>query len=126
MRRVLLTTILAASATVGATACQPSESACASVTAEVTTTAQPGQSLEIELAELFSTCNDEGQGTNLANDIVTVELIATDSRTVLATGTADVADDGTAMVLLTIPENATGALAVVHDDEELATVELSS
>ena len=114
---------MAISVALCAAACTPGETACAAVSADIPATAQAGQTVEIAMAELFSTCNDEGQGSNVASGDVTLELVSAEaSAQVVATGTADVSDDGTALVSVAIPDDASGTLTVMYGDAPLGTV----
>lgn len=125
MRRLAIV-VFATTIGLGATACAGSEAACAAVTAEIPATAQAGQTIEIEVANLFATCNDQGAGANSAPDEVTLELMSPDApEKTVATGTADVTDDGRAVVSVAIPGDATGTLSVVYDDVSLGTVDIA-
>lgn len=102
------------------------EAACAGVHTEVPATAAPGATVELGLANLFAECNDTGGGPSAVLGEVQLDLRTVDTAgTVIATARADVAEDGTAVVRLTVPADAAGTLSVEHDGVSLGTVTVS-
>jgi hypothetical protein len=103
-----------------------SAGACAAVTAQLPDTAAPGSTVHVELANLWASCHDQGEGPNTPMDVVELELMeVSTSQAVVATGRADVAQDFTASMDLTIPADATGTLKLVLDGVTLGTVTVS-
>jgi hypothetical protein len=96
------------------------------VTAQLPDTAAPGSTVHVELANLWASCHDQGEGPNTPMDVVELELMeVSTSQAVVATGRADVAQDFTASMDLTIPADATGTLKLVLDGVTLGTVTVS-
>jgi hypothetical protein len=82
--------------------------------------------VHVELANLWASCHDQGEGPNTPMDVVELELMeVSTSQAVVATGRADVAQDFTASMDLTIPADATGTLKLVLDGVTLGTVTVS-
>ena len=110
----------------GMAGCGSPEASCAAVSARVPATAAPGDTIDLDVANLFSTCHDHGEGPMATLTEVELALVSVDTaETVVATGRAEVAEDATAAVQLTIPDDATGTLSVEYDGVSLGTVTVS-
>lgn len=111
---------------VASPAAQP-DASCVGVYTEVPTTAEPGATIELDVANLFAECNDTGGGgSNAVLREVQLDLRTVDTAgTVIATARADVAADATAVVRLTIPADAVGTLSLEYDGVSLGTVTVS-
>lgn len=112
----------------GIAGCNSPDALCAPVITEgqIPARAAPGDTIDLELANLVLTCNDQGQGPSGSLAEVEVELVSVDTaETVVATGHADVAEDATAVVRLTIPDEARGTFSVEYDGVSLGTVTVS-
>jgi hypothetical protein len=82
--------------------------------------------MNLDVENLFSTCPDRPRGELGILSEVELELVAVDTaETVVATGRADVAEDATAVVQLTIPDDAIGTYSVEYDGVSLGTVTVS-
>jgi|GEM_PF-6698132 len=102
------------------------DAACAGVEAEVPTAAAPGATIALELVNLYATCNDTGGGPDDVRTEVELELVAVDtSGAVVSTARAAVSPDATAVVHLTVPEDADGRYAVQLDGVPLGTLEVT-
>lgn len=118
--------LVAATALVGLVACSSPDGACAAVSARVPATTAPGATIEVEVSNLFSTCNDQGEGPNEPLTDVNLTLVSVDATgTVIATGGGEAAEDGTAVVRLMIPDGTTGAFSLEYEGSSLGTVVVS-
>jgi len=126
MLKRVVRVVAAAAMLAGVAGCSSPEASCAAVSALVPATAAPGDTIDLEVANLFSTCHDQGEGPMAPLTKVELALVSVDtSETVMATGSGEVAEDATAVVQLTIPDDATGTLSVEYDGISLGTVNVS-
>ncbi len=105
--------------------CQGGEAACAAPEADIPPTAQAGSTLEISVSNIFTTCNDQGEGPNAPGDGVRFELVAEGSAEPIAVALAEVSDTGEATAEILIPDGATGTLTVLYGDAQLGTVDVT-
>jgi hypothetical protein len=115
---------VAVSVVVGLAGCGTSGASCPAVTSEFLPTATSGQTIEVDLANVYSECNDQGELTiSGPSPVATIELVSIDTREkVLATGKSTAAKDGTATVELTIPSDEAGTISVMYEGVSLGTV----
>jgi hypothetical protein len=107
---MLIAALVAAAAT---SACSPGQGACAASRAELPATARPGTTVTVKLSELWSSCADQGQGASSRLSRVEIRAVASkDPNQVVATASAEVGEDATAVVALPLPADATGVLSI--------------
>lgn len=79
------------------------------------------------MEHLYATCDDQGDGlADPVADSVTLALFDGATQTTVATGTAPVGADATAVVELTIPADASGTLVLVYDGVTMGEVTIAA
>jgi hypothetical protein len=105
--------------------CSDADHSCAGPEVTTPAAAHPGQTLQVPVANLRSSCLDQaGPGAAPASDTVTLQLVDGDTREAVATATADVGTDAAVVVKITVPKDASGTLEFVLDGDEVASLQV--
>jgi len=92
-------------------------SSCVAPHADLPATVAPGETLTIEVKDLWATCNDRGcDGPNEPMSNVTIEAVLVGTEDVVASATASVNDEATAQITLSIPPDADGSVTIRTSD----------
>lgn len=106
--------------------CTSPDASCPAVEAQFASTVAHGGTITVQLENVFSACSDTGGATSAAPGEVELDLVAVDTaEKVLATGVADVGSDGTAVVELAVPADATGTASIEYDGASLGIVSIT-
>lgn len=126
MIKSLASGLVVVSIGVALSGCSTPQASCPAMDAQIPASADAGTTITVQLENVLDGCSDTGGGPSNVKSSVELELVSVNTaKTVLTTGTSDVAQDGTASVLLTIPADATGTASVDYDGLSLGTVSIT-
>jgi len=107
----------------GLTACGSPPVDCPALIVGAPAAVAPGTVLEVRIENAIPGCNVMTTRTSAGSDTVELHLVSVDTRQeVLATGSAAVSDDGTALVPIAIPADAAGHVSIENDGVSLGTI----
>lgn len=128
MRSPVWASLAAGGASLLLVGCSAGAGSCVAPEASVPSTAAPGSIVSVTIVDLWSDCNDTGQWfwqpqpqplRQIELDLVSV---SSPPATTVATASAQVAADATAVVEFEVPADATGVLYVTYEERVMGTI----